>query len=180
MIGNPDAPVTIFEFSDFLCPFCAKSAAVIEELVRDNLSKVKVVFVNYPLDRFCNRYVTRSMHQGACILAMGAICAAEQDGFDAYQRLVFAMKPKNPDISTMLNIAEKSGLSPLLFEKCITDQEILDMLLDQIEEGKGYGIKSTPTIYINNKRYRYRVRKDALQRIIDMEYERLTRKSRQE
>jgi len=133
MMGNPDAPVTIVEFSDFLCPYCAKSAAVIDELASDNPSKVKVIFVNYPLDRFCNKFVTRDMHRGACQLAMGAICAAEQDGFDEYQRLVFAAKPKNPNMRTMLNIAEQAGLAPLLFEKCITDQEILDMLLSQIE-----------------------------------------------
>jgi protein-disulfide isomerase/uncharacterized membrane protein len=173
LVGDPDAPVTITEFSDFLCPYCAKAAAVIDELIEENPTKVKLLFVNYPLDRACNKFMKRDMHQGACSLALGAFCAAEQDGFEAYQRLVFQMKPKAPRMGTLLTIAEKAGLSPLLFERCITDPEILAMLQQQIGEAKSFGVSATPRIYINNRRYRYRVYKDALQKIIDLEYQRL-------
>ncbi len=169
VIGNPNAPVTIHEFSDFLCPHCSKAAVVLDELVHDNPSTVKVVFVNYPLDKSCNRFMKRAMHRGACLLAKGAICAAEQDRFEEYQKTAFSKKLKNPDREIVKNIASLSGLSVTRFEGCMDNPETGMELADEIKNAKRYGVKGTPVLFINKKRYRGKVRKYFLQKIIDME-----------
>ncbi|MFC1885149.1 thioredoxin domain-containing protein, partial [Thermodesulfobacteriota bacterium] len=85
-IGDADAPITIVEFSDFLCPFCARAARVVDELVQDNPHKIRVIFMNYPLDTVCNAYVNKTVHRGSCLFAVGAVCAAEQNRFEDYKR----------------------------------------------------------------------------------------------
>ncbi len=169
IIGKPDAPVTIYEFSDFLCPYCSKAAAVIEELVHDNPSTLNVVFINYPLDKVCNRFIKRAMHRGACLLALGAVCAADQDMFDKYQKTVFPMKLKHADRKILKHIATLSGLAVPQFEQCMDDPEARGQVMSDIHKARSYGVKGTPILFINKKRYRGKIRKNILQRIIDME-----------
>ena len=176
IIGKPDAPVTIYEFSDFLCPYCSKAAAVIEELVHDNPSTLNVVFINYPLDKVCNRFIKRAMHRGACLLALGAVCAADQDMFDKYQKTVFPMKLKHADRKILKHIATLSGLAVPQFEQCMDDPEARGQVMSDIHKARSYGVKGTPILFINKKRYRGKIRKNILQRIIDMELKDMERK----
>src|SRR5690606_36460275 len=47
--GKADAPVTIVEFSDFQCPYCARAAATVEQLLEDRAEEVRLIYVHYPL-----------------------------------------------------------------------------------------------------------------------------------
>ena len=169
VVGDPKAPITIVSYSDFLCPHCGKSAAVIDTLVQNNPSKVKAIFVNYPLDITCNHFMKREMHPGSCLLGLGAICAAEQGRFDAYHKTAFSMKLKNADWQTVIEAAGLSGISEPQFSLCMEDPQTRAELLREIEEAKKNGVKSTPTLFINKKRYQGKTRLDILQSIIDME-----------
>ena len=173
--GDSDARVTIVEFSDFLCPYCAHIASVLEELVAANPGKVRLLFVNYPLDIACNRFMGRAMHQGACEIAKGAICAARQRGLAAYQQVAFGARKGRPDREKLSDLASQAGLSLPEFEQCLDHPETLTVLRWQVEQARGLGITGTPTVYINNRRYRGRLYKEALQKIIDLEIQRLTK-----
>ena len=113
----------------------------------------------------------RVMHRGACMLALGAVCAAEQDRFEEYQKIVFSMKLKNPDREIVNKIAFRAGLSAIKFKHCMDNPKTRQELANEITKAKSYGVKSTPTIFINKKRYKGTVAKDIFQRIIDMELE---------
>ncbi|MBM4266616.1 MAG: thioredoxin, partial [Deltaproteobacteria bacterium] len=71
--GKKDASVTIVEFSDFQCPFCARGAATMEEVVKKYPDDVKFVFMHFPLD----------FHPWAKPAAIATNCAAKQDN-DAF------------------------------------------------------------------------------------------------
>lgn len=172
-IGNLDAPMTIVEFSDFLCPYCAKAASAVDQLIQENPDKVKAIFVNYPLDLTCNPYLRRSLHPGSCLLAAGAICATEQDRFEEYQRIVFQAKLNRPSFQILKDLAQESGLMLEPFIRCLADRQTLNTLIGQVQEGQRYGVTGTPTIFINGKRYKGRAEKEWLQKFIDAEWERI-------
>jgi protein-disulfide isomerase len=171
IIGDPDAPVTIVEFSDFFCPFCSQASAIIEKLVEENRGKVRLIFMNYPLDKKCNVNMKNQLHPGACLLALGSISAAKQGMFKEYHDAAFRLQPKNPGKSEMEQIAALSGLNAELFFKDLGSLETQNELMDQLKRGWDLKVSGTPTIYINGKRYRYRPLKEILQEIIDQEYE---------
>lgn len=176
VIGNFEAPVTVTEFSDFLCPFCGKAAALMDEILRDNPSKVRLVFHNYPLDKTCNPYMKHEMHHGSCLLAKGAVCAARQGFFEDYQRIVFSAHLREASANIMEQIALYSGLGVMEFQACLEDPETDAIIQNQIQDAKRFGINSTPSIYINGKRYHGKLVKELLQVIIDLEYDRVTGK----
>ena len=66
--GPSDAPITIYEFSDFQCPYCARASTVIEELLNKYPEEVRFVYLHYPL----------GMHDWAKPAAVVADCAARQ------------------------------------------------------------------------------------------------------
>lgn len=169
--GEPKAPVTIIEFSDFLCPFCAYISGILDELVKENPGKVRVLFVNYPLDISCNRYMPRPMHNGACALARGAICAEQQNVLAAYQKAAFAARENGLTRDDFITIMDQSGVEPDPFYQCIAHPSTKKTLETQIEEAKSLGISGTPTLFINKKRYQGRLYKEALQKIINLEAE---------
>jgi protein-disulfide isomerase len=117
----------------------------------------------------------RAMHTGACLLAAGAICTAEQNGFTEYQRVVFSRKLNSPSLNDVKNVARRSGLDVPRFIQCIASPKPWKIVLKQIEESKRHDVHSTPTIFINNKRYKGRVKLEWLQKIVDMELERIAK-----
>jgi protein-disulfide isomerase len=149
----------------------------VDQLVQENPSKVKAIFMNYPLDLGCNRYLSQSVHPGACLVTAGALCAAEQGRFEAFQRIVFQTqieKPiKRPTLGVLKELAEESGLMLPEFVRCLTNHITLNTIAEHIEEGNRLGITGTPAIFINGKRYRGLVEKEWLQKFIDMEWERM-------
>ncbi len=167
--GPADAPVTIIEVSDFLCPYCAHAAGLMDRLVAANPDKINVRFVNLPLDTACNRFMRRPLHRGSCDLAIGAVCAAEQGRLDAYQRSAFALHKKQPAPEDLRSVVLAAGLSEETFLQCLRRPESVRLLQDQIEQAGRYGITSTPTVFINGKRYQGRLSLEALQQIVDME-----------
>ena len=73
--GSIDAPLQVVEYSDFLCPYCRSFAAALGKYQAQMKGKLVVFYKNYPLDQACNPGLRRTVHPGACNLALGAICA---------------------------------------------------------------------------------------------------------
>lgn len=150
-MGNPAAPVTIVEFSDFLCPHCKKASEFIKTAASEFGDKVRVIFMNLPLESGCNSDVKKDVHVGSCLLAKGAICAARQSAFVAYMDHTFSIRPKNAGKEEMRQLAVFSGIDISAFESCIASYETELELQKQISEAHRLDIHSTPTIFINGK-----------------------------
>ena len=168
-VGDPRAWVTIHEFSDFLCPACSKASKVIEEFATENPGKVRVVFVNFPLDSSCNDTMKNQVHEGACLVARGGICAENQGKLLEYSRAAFAVQKKNPGIKEVLDLASVAGINNDQFSACIDSPSTYQKLRGQIELSKKLNVNSTPTIYINGRIYTSGVHRDILKKIVEKE-----------
>jgi len=150
--GRASAPITIVEYSDFLCPYCQAFAKAITDYVPESRGRVTVYFKNYPLDQACNPGLRRTVHPGACNLALGAICAQQQGRFWAYHDKVYVAPPKNPSVETVAAIAGGVGADKGAFFVCMGSSETSRELANQIQEAKSAGVSSTPSIFLNGRK----------------------------
>jgi protein-disulfide isomerase len=150
-MGAADAKLTVVEFSDFLCPYCAKASKYLKLSESANHDKARFVFRHYPLDNSCNRRLSSNVHPGACLLAESAACAAEQDRFWQYHDIAFETKGKISR-TKVLDIAADIGLDLNSFNSCLDSGRGLKVVKEDIEAGIKAGIRGTPTLFVNGRR----------------------------
>ena len=150
--GSIDSPLHLVEYSDFLCPYCRAFAAAVGKYQQQLKGKLVVFFKNYPLERECNPSLRRNVHPGACNLALGAICAQKGDRFWAYHDKAFQRPPKNASVDDVVAIGVAVGLEAPEFRSCIGSASAREELGRQVAEAKKVGVKSTPTVFLNNKK----------------------------
>ena len=148
IIGDPNAPITIVEYSSLTCPHCAQFHNVTLPLIKKEFietGKIRLIFRDFPLDQF------------ALTGSMIAHCAGK-DRYFAFIQTMFAQQKQwsnDPQpIKALAQIARLGGMTKENFEKCIKDKKAADIILQKRLDGdKQYKINSVPTILINGKRY---------------------------
>jgi protein-disulfide isomerase/uncharacterized membrane protein len=152
--GPPQAPVKVVEFSDFLCPFCRTVAGAFSSYLPGTAGRVAIYYKNYPLEQSCNPNISPSIHAGACVLALGGLCAQDQGRFWPYHDRVFGLQTqlKAPQPADVVRIAAEAGLDTAAMEKCLASSSARDRLAAEVAEGKKVGVNGTPTLLINGKR----------------------------
>jgi protein-disulfide isomerase len=151
--GPADAPVTLVEYSDFQCPFCAKSALTMPSLITDYRAKVRVVFKNYPLDPSCNVEMKNGGHQHACFAAKTGWCVFKLKGsesFFSYKSTAFENQ-EGASEAKYTEWAMAQGIEKDALSACVNDFETLNVIKAQIAEGKAAGVQGTPSIFLNGK-----------------------------
>jgi len=141
MKGDPKAPVTIVEFSDFECPFCKRSNdGAIKQINEEYVSKgkVRLVFRDYPLP----------FHKKAIPAAVAANCAGEQDKYWEVHEFLFQNPKTNLDIPTIIGSAEELGMDKAKFEACVNDKSKEKEITKDMEDGQKYGVRGTPSYFI--------------------------------
>lgn len=114
--GNPDAPVTLIEYSDFECPFCKSFHSTVKKVVEDSKGQVKWVYRHFPLDE---------IHSKARKEAAASECSAELGGNDAFWKFAdrfFEVTASNnrTDIDRVLpKVARDIGLDEAKFASCL-------------------------------------------------------------
>ncbi len=168
-IGEANAKVTIKVFSSLTCPHCANlHLKIFENLKNDYIDKKLVKFEHhsFPLD----------------LAALNAelIVRCHNDTNKSFQLLGEIYKKQNnwavgSDINVInkyiKNIGLKSGLNNNIMEDCLKNEKLQQQILEErINAQKNYQIKSTPTIYINEKKYEgnheYKQLKKAIEKIL--------------
>jgi len=142
IFGSPMAPVTLYEFSDFQCPYCKVAAPYLKKIVEESNGKVKLVFMQYPLPG----------HSKAREAAKAAIAAHKQGKFWEMHDLLF----KNQDelqSADFDDYAKKLGLDTKRFESDMGSKETEEKIEADIVKGKAAGVDSTPSIYVNDRHY---------------------------
>lgn len=150
--GPADAPIKVVEYSDFMCPYCRNLAGAFSNYMTQSSGGVAIYYKNFPLDQACNPALSRTIHDGACELALGAVCAQRQDKFWPYHDRVFASPPPGPTVDTVVTIAVAAGLDGAAMRSCLDSAEAKAALTAQIDEARGLSVSSTPTVYINGKK----------------------------
>jgi len=148
--GSSKAPVTLVEFSDFECPYCLRLKTMLEqEVLPKEAGKVKVVFRNFPL----------AMHPWAKPAAMMAVCAGLQDEAAFWKLHDFLFE--NQKDFTVENLEQKvtsfvstgTKLDKLQFQKCVDKDLALGIVTKDTALGQQYGVRATPTAFVNGVRY---------------------------
>ena len=152
--GNPNAKVTIIEFSEFQCPFCKLSALNLRPRLFEFRNKIRYYFVQFPLDSECNPYISRRMHPKACIAAKASICANEQGHFWEYHDDIFR---NNKKISRklLLDLANKNHMNIEIFDDCLANPATLEKIHNDCSLAEKLHVNGTPTIFVNNKIMRF-------------------------
>jgi len=151
VMGSDDADVTVVEFSDFLCPFCATASRYIKLAESGTHDTARFVFRHYPLDKSCNRRLRSDVHPGACLLAEGAACAFEQNRFWEYHDIAFETKG-SISRSVVMDIASKIGLNLGELKSCLDSGRGLKVVNEDIQAAYNADVKGTPTLFINGRR----------------------------
>jgi protein-disulfide isomerase/uncharacterized membrane protein len=152
MSGSANAAIHVVEFSDYLCPFCRALAGAFKDYVPKSQGRVVVHYKNYPLEKTCNTKLQNTIHEGACWLALSAICAQEQGRFAQYQEAVFATPARPMGREDAVRIATGAGLAAPALQTCLDAPETKARLTAEIEEGERVGVKGTPTVFVGGKR----------------------------
>ncbi len=145
--GNPNAPVTIVEFSDFQCPFCARSNPIVEGVLAKYPDDVNYVFKHFPL----------SFHAAARPAAQASIAAQEQGRFWEMHAVLFANQT-TLDASKLDDYAKQAGLDVARFKKDLeTKKTEYDKRIDaELALGQSVDVRGTPTLYVGGKKVRVR------------------------
>jgi len=166
--GPADAPITIVEFSDFECAYCAKAFQDLREVERQHAGRLRVVFHHFPLDAECNPHVTSRMHPDACLAAIAAECAARAGRFWDYHDRLFtdqARLGRDDLIATAVDL----GIARADFIACLADPASRARVIEDAHAGARLGVKSTPTLFINGRTVEGALDRGAYEYVLAME-----------
>ena len=155
IIGNPDAPITIIEFSDFQCPFCARFHTqtlplIMNEYIQEG--KVKLVFRDFPI---------QSIHPNALPASVAAECANEQSKFKEMHDALFENQNEwnNQETADALALfsqyATEIKLDQEVFDACLTSGKYIEEIRNDLEDGRDYGVSGTPGFFVGNDQIGY-------------------------
>lgn len=143
ILGNPNAPVKIVEYSDMECPFCKRFHPTMQQIIREYGMKGQAAWIyrHFPLD---------SIHSKARAEAIAAECAGELGGNAAFWRYVdrfFELTPSNDqtDIKTVFpQIAREIGLDVNRFNSCLSSGTYDKHIQDDLDNATATGGNGTP------------------------------------
>jgi protein-disulfide isomerase len=153
--GPHSAPVTLVEYGDYECPYCAAAAPVLRHVVEDSGGEVRLIFRNFPIaDR----------HPYALTAALAAEAAGSQGAFWEMHELLFARQDRLDD-AALRAYAEELGL-----DAGLVVGEAAQAFGDKVEAdfaaGLEAGVGGTPTVFIDGRLWSGRVEAGALRRAI--------------
>ncbi|MBC8515665.1 MAG: DsbA family protein [Nitrosopumilus sp.] len=150
IIGNPDAPITIVEFSDFQCPFCARFHTqtlplILEEYI--DQGKVKLVFRDFPI---------QSIHPNALPASVAAECANEQEKFREMHDMLFEKQNEWNKLESeevlfaFSQYAADMQLDQETFDSCLSSGKYIPEIKNDLDDGRDYGVSGTPGFFVGN------------------------------
>jgi protein-disulfide isomerase len=153
--GNPNAPITIIEFSDFQCPFCKRFHETTLPMLEKNYistGKVKFVYRDFPIT---------NIHPNAVPTALASECADDQGKFWEYHDKIFVNQKSWQDleiadsVNVLKQYAIELGLDMGEFNQCLETGKYLDEIQNDLQDGRDYGVTGTPGFFIGNEKLGY-------------------------
>jgi protein-disulfide isomerase len=139
-LGLADAKVTIVEFSDFQCPYCARfQSDTFPQITQNYGDKIRFAYRNFPLT---------SLHQYALKAAEASECANEQGAYWKYHDLLFQNQSALDDAS-LKNYAASLGLDTAAFNQCLDSDKYMSDVQKDYQDGITAGVQGTPAFFIN-------------------------------
>ncbi len=145
--GNPNASVTIVEYSDFQCPFCARAQPILEAVLEKYPDDVRLVYKHFPL----------SFHKAARPTAIASLAAMEQGKFWEMHDVLFEAV-SDLDAAKIQEYAETAGLDMERFNRDMEANKAAydGLVTTDYRNGTEVDVRGTPTLYVNGKKVRVR------------------------
>ena len=164
IIGDPDAPVTIVEFSDYLCPYCKRHFLQTYPQLKEqyiDTGKVKLVFRDFPLP---------SHDPEATQRAIAAECVRKQIGDGGYfQAHDILFNSQGATDFTVDDLVSELKLKKGSFDTCMADPTQLEEVKKDIQDGSRYGVTGTPSFFVNGWFFRGAYPYEIFQQYIEIE-----------
>ena len=139
--GDKNAPVTIFEFSDFQCPYCSTLQPTLRDVLKTYPKEVKLVYKHFPL----------SFHAQARNAVKATEAAREQGKFWEMHDMIFENYTALND-DKFKEFAKKLGLDIKKFEADYNSSKYDQLIQQDLTIARDIGVAGTPTLFINGKR----------------------------
>jgi predicted DsbA family dithiol-disulfide isomerase len=138
--GNPKAPVTVVEFSDFQCPYCVRARPTVARVREAYGDSIRWVFRHFPLD----------FHAQAEKAGEAAACAGEQGKFWEMHDLLWKSTAKL-QVGDLKAHAAALGLDTSKFDQCLDSGKVAGLVEADAEAGRSYGVSGTPAFFVNGR-----------------------------
>ncbi len=146
VMGQEDAPVTIVEYASMTCPHCAHFHEATLPALKEKYietGKVKLILREFPFDPRAEAGFMLARCADDKYFPMVDVLFAQQD----------AWAPVKDARTALLQISRLAGFSQESFEACLTNQQLLEDVRSVKDHGVELGVDSTPTFFIDGKRY---------------------------
>lgn len=142
ILGNINAPVTIVEYSDFLCPYCGKANKMINNMVKLHPQKYRLFYKHLPVHEDSQRLA----------LIYEAIASIDHDKAMIFKNYVFTNQKKffgdKKDLALSLALV-KAGVEPKDLDNALKSKKIAQIVSDDLKESNKFGLSATPTFMVN-------------------------------
>jgi protein-disulfide isomerase/uncharacterized protein YneF (UPF0154 family) len=145
-LGSDDAKVTIIEFSDYACPYCAKfEIQILPKILEKYGDKIKFVYRDFPLPFHGNKSI---------LAAKAANCAGDQGKYWDMHDILFKRQTEWAELDGALEqrlyaYAEELNLNMNEFEACMESEKYDKEIRKDYIDGEKAGVTGTPTVFIN-------------------------------
>jgi len=141
--GPENAALTILEYGDYQCPYCAEAHETIRYLQENLADQLRFIYRHFPLTE---------IHDFAQRAAEAAEAAGAQGEFWAMHDMLFENQDAL-DNDALAEYAEVVGLDVARFKNDLKSGTYLPVVQEQMEAGKRDGVDGTPTFFVNGARY---------------------------
>jgi protein-disulfide isomerase len=155
--GEATAPITIVEFADFECPYCARATETVQRVLAAYPGKIRLVFRHFPL----------SFHPKAPKAAEASACADQQGKFWLFHDALF--DSQELEVDAMKQQAAKLGLDAKRFDACLDGGQALATIKKDMAAGQLAGVTGTPAFFINGVLLSGAQPEEAFRKLIDRE-----------
>ncbi|MGY5151740.1 MAG: DsbA family protein [Candidatus Nitrosopumilus sp. bin_6a] len=155
ILGDPKAPVSIIEFSNYQCQFCARFYSDTLPLLYSEYietGKVNIIYRDFPIQK---------IYSNAMSTALASECANEQGKFWEYHDMLFetqnSWKQSKYDllILTLKQFAKELNLNQEKFDSCLDSSKYAEEINQDIADGEKYLVLGTPTFFVGNEEMGY-------------------------
>jgi protein-disulfide isomerase len=171
--GNKDAPVTIVNYDDFECPFCARMHTAVLDALKKYPDKVRVIYKDYPLSEI-HPWADRAANDSDCLAAQNSDAYWDfADYVHANQAAITGKEEHRTEAGmadavdkVTLDIGRKHNLNDDQLKACVKDQAQKSTVKKSKAEGDSLDVSATPTMFVNGERLEGAVGEDALLGVI--------------
>lgn len=148
ILGDPEAPATLIDYSSMTCPHCAQFHTETLPKIKENwidAGRARLVFRHFPLDKL------------ALAASMSAECLENDRAYFAYLDTLFARQAQwaraEDPLAELKRMAGLAGLPPERFDECVRDQELANKIVASAKvASEELEVSSTPSFFVNGEK----------------------------